>query len=159
MVGFLRRKISHTYLCTRTPRRRHWPQAVDIQYNTIFSFLTQQQQHQTIDSVDSRQSLACITSTWGCGSRAELPEVYMEGCFSLFRTPTGPFFHNCKFGFCAGYGDSVHVGCRDRGGYAASIVSLLYWTFGFHRLRLFGACRDTMQRVDLKWCRCLQDRK
>ena len=49
----------------------------------------------------------------------------MEGCFSLFRTPTGPFFHNCKFGFCAGYGDSVHVGCRDRGGYAASIVSLL----------------------------------
>ena len=49
----------------------------------------------------------------------------MEGCFSLFRTPTGPYFHNCKFVFCAGYGDSVHVGCRDRGGYAASIVSLL----------------------------------
>ena len=82
----------------------------------------------------------------------------MEGCFSLFRTPTGPYFHNCKFVFCAGYGDSVHVGCRDRGGYAASIVSLL--NIRFHRIRLFNTCRDMMQQLHLKWCRCrcLQDR-
>ena len=40
--------------------------------------------------------------------------------------PPDSLLHSCKFSsFYAGYGDLVRVGCRDLGGYAASIVSLL----------------------------------
>ena len=39
--------------------------------------------------------------------------------------PPDSLLHSCKFRFYAGYGDLVRVGCRDLGGYAASIVSLL----------------------------------
>ena len=47
-------------------------------------------------------------------------------CMTLsVAPPPDSLLHNCKFGFCAGYGDSVHGGCRDPGGYAASFVLLL----------------------------------
>lgn len=49
-----------------------------------------------------------------------------SSCMTLsFAPPPDSFLHNCIIGSCAGHGDLVRVGCRDRGGYAASIVSLL----------------------------------
>ena len=49
-----------------------------------------------------------------------------SSCMTLsFAPPPYSFLHNCIIGSCAGHGDLVLVGCRDPGGYAASIVSLL----------------------------------
>ena len=41
------------------------------------------------------------------------------------KEPPDSLLPNCIIGSCAEYGDLVRVGCRDCGGYAASIVSLL----------------------------------
>ena len=88
-------------------------------------------------------------------------KVNMKGRPSICMTlsvapPPDSLLHKCKFGFCAG----TAIRCMEDAEILEGMPLLLfhYWIFGFHRIRLFDACRDMMQRLHLKWRWCLQDR-
>ena len=71
--------------------------------------------------------------------------------------PPDSLLHSCK---CSPFTQDTAIWCVWDVEILEGMPLLLfhYWIFGFHRIRLFDACRDMMQRLHLKWRWCLQDR-